>query len=289
MHDTKMTKLIKFIELIRPPLLVVPAALGTVGVFLSYGNLDFVTLLLGAVIPCLIWAGGLIFNDYFDIESDTIANPERPIASGVISKQEAVIYGSFINILCLVLAFSVNINCFLVTLIAVILKIIYPYLGYIKREGILRNLSFGLAVGLCILIGSTITGEISLLVITVTIIGILIYTSDNIIGRFPDIEVDEKMGVKTLPMQIGLKPASMIAFILTFIAFLLTMLLWLLGLHISYLPTACIAGMSLLILSLAVFMDPKGVGHDLSIVFLRYMGQLLLCISFIIGVGFGSG
>ncbi|BDZ70861.1 UbiA prenyltransferase family protein [Methanobacterium petrolearium] len=279
-----MEKLIKLIELIRLPLLVVPAALGTCGVYLSVNNPDLTSLILGAIIPSLAWAGGLVFNDYFDIESDKLAHPHRPIASGIISTQESLIYGSAFYILCLYLSSLVSIYCLAVSLVVIIFKTIYPYLSYIKREGILRNLCFGIAVGFCILVGSTIGNNISTLAIVVTIIGILIYTSDNIIGRFPDIEVDKKMGVRTLPMQIGLKAASVIAFLLTVFAAFGTMSLWLWGLHLSYLPTAFIAVMSLILLSLALLADPERFRTDSSIVFLRYMGQLLLCMSLIIGV-----
>jgi len=283
MSGEQMTKIMKLIELLRPPLLVVPAALGTCGVFISFGHHDYIALTLGALIPSLAWGGGLVFNDYFDIESDCIAHPERPIASGSISKEVCIVYGLSFYAVCLFLSFLVNIYCMLVSLIVIILKTIYPYLGYLKREGILRNSCFGLAVALCILIGSTIGGNISPLVITVTIIGMLIYTGDNIIGRFTDIEVDKKMGARTLPIQIGSKPAAMIAFLLTIAAVCMTMFLWLLGLHITYLPTAAIAGMSLILLALALFLDPERFGTDESIIFLRYMAQLLLYMSFIIG------
>ena len=283
MSGEQWTKVMNFVELLRLPLLVVPAALGTCGVFLSYGNHDFITLTIGALLPSFAWAGGLVFNDYFDRESDMIAHPERPIASGSISKQEGIVYGLSFYAVCLVLSFLVSIYCLLVSLVVVISKTIYPYLGYIKREGILRNACFGVAVGFCILLGATIGGNISPLVLLVTIVGVLIYTGDNILGRFPDIEVDRAMGARTLPIQIGLKPAAMLALLLTIAAVGIIMLLWLLGLHRSYLPTASIAGISLILLSLAVFVDPERFGTDESIIYLRYMGQLLLYMSFIIG------
>jgi 4-hydroxybenzoate polyprenyltransferase len=119
----------------------------------------------------------------------------------------------------------------------------------------------------------------------VTIVGVLIYTGDNILGRFPDMEVDRAMGARTLPIRIGLKPAAMLALLLTIAAVGIIMLLWLLGLHRSYLPTASLAGMSLILLSLAVFIDHERFGTDESIIYLRYMGQLLLYMSFIIGWG----
>ena len=273
---------IKFIELPRPHLFVVPATLGACGVFLACGNPSDIVLLLAILIPVLAWAGGQVFNDYFDVEVDMITQPELPISSGAISKQEAAIYGLSFYIICLILAAFTNIYCLIASLVGVSLSTLYGYSGKLKRKGIFRNFCFGLAVATCILVGSTVSGNVSLLVIVVMIIATLIYASDNIIGRLPDIESDRRMNIRTLPLQIGLNSAAKIAFLLTLSAVCITMFLWLLGLHISYLPLAIIASMSLIWTNSAVLKDPEKFG-TLWIIHARYMSQILLYMSFIIG------
>jgi geranylgeranylglycerol-phosphate geranylgeranyltransferase len=273
---------IRFVELPRPYLFVIPAAAGVCGVFLSCENPSSIALTLGTFIPVLAWAGGQVFNDFFDIDVDKLKHPEWPIPSGDVSKQAVVIYGLCFYIACLILAAFVNLYCLSASLLAITLGTLYGYSGKLKRKGIFRNFCFGLAVATCILIGSTIGENVSPLIIAVIAVATLIYTSDNIIGRLPDIEIDRKMNIRTLPLQIGSKPAAKIAFLLTISAVCITMFLWLLGLHISYLPTAIIASLSLMLLTFSVFKDPEKFGI-LPTILSRYMGQLLLYMSLIIG------
>ena len=279
--ETMGRRWIKFMGLLRPQLFVIPAAAGACGILLSCENPSGIALTLGTLIPVLAWAGGQVFNDYFDVSVDMIEHPEWPIPSGAISKQAAVIYGLSFYIICLVLAFFVNIYCLAASLAAISLGTLYS--AKLKRKGISGNFCFGLAVATCILIGSTIGENVSSLVIAVIAIATLVHTSDNIIGTFPDIEVDKKMGFQTLPTQIGLKPAAKIAFLLIIAATSIAMFLWLLELHISYLPVAIIASISLIWTAFSVFKDPVKFG-TLWIIYSCFMGEILLYMSFIIGI-----
>jgi len=272
----------KIVELPRPYLFVVPAAAGICGLFLSEQNPGIMASALATFIPVLAWAGGQVFNDYFDAEIDTQKHPNFPIPSGMISKKMAVIYGISFYLASLLLSALASIYCIFACSLAILFSYIYGYEGKFKRKGFRRNLCFGLAVAMCVLIGSTIMGNASILIITVMTIVVLIYTSDNIIGRLPDVKLDRQMGIQTLPLQIGIKPAAGIALMLTVAAAVITMLLWLLGLNIRYLPSATIASLSLVWLAVSVFKDPEGSGN-LPTILLRYMGQLLLYLSLIIG------
>lgn len=272
----------KIVELPRPYLFVVPAAAGICGLFLLEQNPSIMASALATFIPVLAWAGGQVFNDYFDAEIDAQKHPKFPIPSGMISKKMAVVYGLSFYLASLFLSALASIYCILACLLAILFSYIYGYEGKSKRKGFPRNLCFGLAVAMCVLIGSTIMGNASILTLAVMIIVVLIYTSDNIIGRLPDVKLDRQMGIQTLPLQIGLKPAAGIAFMLTVAATVITMLLWLLGLNIRYLPTAIIASLSLVWVAVSVFKDPEGSGN-LPTILLRYMGQLLLYLSLIIG------
>ena len=47
-----------------------------------------------------LYGGGVVFNDVFDAELDKIERPERPIPSGLVTKQSA----SFLGLLLLLMA-----------------------------------------------------------------------------------------------------------------------------------------------------------------------------------------
>jgi len=272
----------KIVELPRPYLFVVPAAAGICGLFLSEQNPGIMASALATFIPVLAWAGGQVFNDYFDVEIDTVKYPDFPIPSGIISKRGAFMYGLTFYISCLVLSAYAGFYCLAASVLAIFFASLYGYAGKLKQKGLNRNFCFGIAVAMCILIGATVGGKISLLTIVVMVAVALIYTSDNIIGRIPDVQLDKQMNISTLPLQIGVKQAASISLIMTIAAAVITMSLWTLELNIQYLPIAFIANLSLIWLAFSVLRDPEGSG-TLPTILLRYMGHMLLFMSLIVG------
>ena len=62
-----------------------------VGELLASGKLPAAReMVLGFLSVFFISAASLILNDYFDIESDRINTPERPLPAGLVSKREVV-------------------------------------------------------------------------------------------------------------------------------------------------------------------------------------------------------
>ncbi|HSO11313.1 MAG TPA: UbiA family prenyltransferase, partial [Anaerolineales bacterium] len=61
------------------------------GELLALGKVPTIwEMTLGFLSVFLISATSLILNDYFDLESDRINAPERPLPSGVVTKREVV-------------------------------------------------------------------------------------------------------------------------------------------------------------------------------------------------------
>jgi len=273
----------ELITLPRPHLFPIPAAAGVCGLYLSSSlSINFFKVLAASVIPILVWCGGQVLNDLFDSEFDKIYHPEWPIPSGLISKNLAFGYGLMFYVVATLFAFHISVYCLGATIVAILFATAYNNL---KRKGIYGNICFGVAVASCILIGATVSRNIPHLVLYVMCISILLHTADNIIGTFPDMEADKRMGFETLPLQRGPKFSAFISFLLILISSLITLSLWLAGLKISYLPVAFVAVTSLLWTSLLVLRNPlkfcklKGFW----IVYSFFMGEILLYMSLIIG------
>jgi 4-hydroxybenzoate polyprenyltransferase len=84
-----------YLRLIRlPNLFTVPSNI-LVGYFalITPIHTDVVQLLLLATSSILLYASGLVFNDYFDIQTDLKERPYRPLPSGKISKRTAYTIG----------------------------------------------------------------------------------------------------------------------------------------------------------------------------------------------------
>ena len=85
------------LSLTRPANLVtavadVLAGMAIAGYFLLYEpNVGAIGWLCLATVG--LYGGGVVFNDVFDADLDAIERPERPIPSGAVSKQTAMVLG----------------------------------------------------------------------------------------------------------------------------------------------------------------------------------------------------
>lgn len=149
-----------YLRLCRPPNLPTAAAdilagLAIAGFFSEqYWSLEAFFLVLSSV--CL-YAGGVVFNDYFDYELDTIERPERPLPSGLITPKNAAFFGAILFLVGLVLSFLVSVisGIIAITLIGAILL----YDGKTKHHFFFGPLNMGICRGLNLLLGMSIFQE----------------------------------------------------------------------------------------------------------------------------------
>ncbi|RRQ47674.1 ubiquinone biosynthesis protein UbiA [Maribacter algicola] len=165
-----MKKIMGFARLARPANLPTAAAdiFGGIALALfstSVGIPDFISVngqgILSLVFASVfLYAGGVVFNDVFDAKLDAVERPERPIPSGIIPKNQAVIWGLLLFIFGLSLAFSVN------TLSGVLAGIlIFSIIGYdalAKKHAFFGPLVMGVCRGLNLLLGMSILGQLDL-------------------------------------------------------------------------------------------------------------------------------
>lgn len=111
------------------------------------------SLVLSSV--CL-YAGGVVFNDYFDRKIDAVERPERPIPSGLVTENKAVLFGVLLFFMGLIAAFLVHPLCgwLAIALIAAILL----YDSFSKHFVVLGPLNMGICRGLNLLLGMSIFG-----------------------------------------------------------------------------------------------------------------------------------
>lgn len=162
-----VSKLIGYLRLMRPANIVTAIADILAGVAISayFINVTFSTVTLDLILPvvclCLatigLYGGGVVFNDVFDAELDSTERPERPIPSGVISKTQAVILGSYLLLVGILAAFSVGRLTGYAGWLAIGVAasaLIYDKWG--KHHALLGPLNMGLCRGLNLLLGISI-------------------------------------------------------------------------------------------------------------------------------------
>lgn len=146
-----------YLRLCRPPNLPTAAAdilagMAIAGFFLENQNYTSAVLLIFSSI--FMYAGGVVFNDYFDYELDKIERPERPLPSGLIQPTKARNFGIVLFVLGVLCAASVS-N--LSGLIAIILAMaILVYDSKSKHHSFFGPLNMGLCRGLNLVLGMSI-------------------------------------------------------------------------------------------------------------------------------------
>ena len=193
----------------------------------------------------LITAGGYIINDIFDIETDKINKPTKIILEKSISKKQAWIYYYLTSFTGLFLGFYLAITTknieysfiFLATFI-----LLFLYSKYLKKTLLIGNLLVSVLLGLVIFItvlfnepkahtsnvleainnfGTSIHFFFTMIIYIS--FSVLTNVIREIIKDIEDINGDLKIKAKTLPIVLGRKRASKVAFF--FSAVLLVVLL----------------------------------------------------------------
>jgi len=109
---------------------------------------DFIALVFSSV---FLYAGGVVFNDFFDYRIDTLERPERPIPSGIVSLKAAAIFGGILMLFGVALAFSVNMIAGVVSLLLTLAILTYD--AFSKKSAFFGPLNMGLCRSLNLLLG----------------------------------------------------------------------------------------------------------------------------------------
>ncbi len=130
------------------------AGIAIAGLSDSLLELNYLGVFLLIVSTKCLYAGGIVFNDIFDLELDKVERPERVIPSGKISRSNAIIYGLFLLLLGIIVAFLVNFSSGIIAISITFLALIYDKFG--KHHAILGPINMGMCRGGSLLLGISI-------------------------------------------------------------------------------------------------------------------------------------
>ncbi|NKQ39493.1 MAG: geranylgeranylglycerol-phosphate geranylgeranyltransferase, partial [Methanosarcinales archaeon] len=169
----------------------------------------------------LITAAGNAINDYFDVEIDAINKPNRPIPSGKINRTHALYFSIVLFIIGTIIAFYIHIICGLIALFNSILLIYYG--KTLKQKALIGNIAVGYLTGATVLFGGAVFGIKGMEVLIVLFLLVMLATiAREIVKDIEDIKGDEKQGLKTLPIKIGVKKSANLAALITSIAIVIS-------------------------------------------------------------------
>ena len=114
--------------------------------FTPISNFDHFNIVKLISISAFLYIGGMVLNDYFDINIDKKERPWRPLSSNKITKKNALVIILFSFSYSLIFSFIIGLNTFIITLIMIAL--IFLYNKFLKNTiygpinmGVIRSLN----------------------------------------------------------------------------------------------------------------------------------------------------
>jgi len=160
-----MVSLRPYAQLVRlPNVFTALADIALAALVVGAGRDHLLTLaLLGLASACL-YCGGMVWNDFFDVEQDRRERPFRPIPSGRVSLRSAAVFGGFLMVagisFAILAAFQHPPGSRSGPIVIAVLLVvaIFGYDGWLKRTG-MGPAGMGACRFLNVLLGLTVTGE----------------------------------------------------------------------------------------------------------------------------------
>ena len=229
-----------------------------------------------------ISASILVLNDYFDVETDRINAPERPIPSNIVTPSEALMLALCLMLSGLILSHLISVIAFLFSLVLLIVG--YLYNRKYKKSGLPGNLMVSFSVGMTFIYGSLSVGlPFNNIVWLFGVIAALIDIGEEIAADAMDMQGDILINSNSLAIKYGNRVALKISNYIFFFVILLTsvpfVLRWLPAIYL--LPIAIIdISIGYSSLRLLEFSDEKNAGRR----YIRwiYLGSTLGLLVFIL-------
>ena len=174
-----------------------------------------------------ISASILVSNDYFDIETDKINAPDRPIPSNLVSLSEALSFSVVLLIAGLVLSYLISIAALLFSIGLAVIGFLYN--RKFKKNGLAGNLLVSFSVGMTFIFGGLSVGlPFNKIVLFFGLIAALIDLGEEIAADSMDVKGDLLIDSKSLAIKFGKTTAIKTSVRIFFFVILLTIIPFLL-------------------------------------------------------------
>jgi geranylgeranylglycerol-phosphate geranylgeranyltransferase len=250
------------------------------GELLATGALPTVKeMVLGFLSVFFLSATSLILNDYFDIESDRINAPERPLPAGLVTPRDVIFFFSIVTLLGFLTSSMLGIAAFLAGTLAWTVGFLYNWRG--KKTGLAGNLMVSFSVGMTFIFGGIAAGRpLEKEVWFFGILALLINLGEEIAADAMDVAGDRHAGSHSLAVQLGGENALKISAAIFTSACALSLLPWVFG------WMEWVYGIPILLMDAAILystlklLDPK-TAHRRLVIRWIYLSALAAILAFI--------
>ena len=165
----------------------------------------------------------LVLNDYFDIETDKINAPHRPIPSNIVTPSEALFLSISLFIIGITLSYLINYAALLCAIIVSIIGFLYN--RKFKKSGLPGNLMVSFSVGMTFIYGGISVGlYFNKVAWFFGIIAAMIDLGEEIAADSMDMQGDKLINSKSLAIRYGKQTALKVSGYIFFCVILLTII-----------------------------------------------------------------
>ena len=228
-----------FLRLSRPVNCVMSAVGVAIGGVVAVGpaawGMYALPLAFAAVAAAMFTAGGNALNDLFDVETDRVNHPDRPLVTGALTVGEARAFALGVFFFAAVLGALASLLALGVVLLNAALM--YAYEARLKKRGAPGNLVIAYLVGsLFLFAGVAVYRGDALPLVRTSLLALLAFLTTA--GREITKDIEDVAGDtdrRTLPQRIGAKAAGRVAAAALFAGVVFSAVPWALGaLHVAY-------------------------------------------------------
>lgn len=223
-----MKKLKGLFSLIRFELPLAAGICVVLGQLFALGYFAPVYLILTAALSVFfISASILVSNDYFDIETDRINAPHRPIPSGLIIPEEALAFTVFLLLTGLILSSTISITALFFSIGLTIIGFLYN--RKLKKHGLIGNIMVSFSVGMTFVFGGLSVGfPLNKIVMFFAVIAALVDLGEEIAADSMDIKGDMLIYSNSIAIKHGKEKALQVSAFIFVLVILLSLVPFLL-------------------------------------------------------------
>ncbi|MCX6133948.1 MAG: geranylgeranylglycerol-phosphate geranylgeranyltransferase [Ignavibacteriales bacterium] len=189
------------IELLRPVnLAIVFMTVAVAGVLAKPSGLDWLLIIVASIAASSIAGGGNAINDYFDIKTDKINRPDRPLPRGALKLGDA--RRLWITTSAFGLVLSLLLGIWGVVIAVVWVGGLYFYSQRLKGTVVAGNVAVAFMTALAFPFGAAVAGRPDLGIYP-AIFAFLANLARELLKDVEDVDGDATVGAETLPVKHG--------------------------------------------------------------------------------------
>jgi geranylgeranylglycerol-phosphate geranylgeranyltransferase len=209
-------------EILRPLNCIMGSLTVLIGILNTRVGVETTTLIINIILGIFTYffiaGSGNVINDYYDIEIDKINRPDRPIPRGSITLKQAMIWWIISALIGLIIAILHGI-LFISVLLNIIIALFMIFIGWLyaawgKKSGFVGNIIVSVSFSIGVVYGAILNNSnVPFYIYYFFLTSFFLLISREIIKGCEDIEGDQKEGVKTLAIRIGIMKSTKISMV----------------------------------------------------------------------------